>query len=259
MVPLRQERGVQCICVLEIEKPMAHLQGDFHGISDFLLKRTRLLQPQAEYTPGREDYTMFNTGGVELEVGEFLYAFVKMVKPKRILETGTHLGISAMYMAQALKENKGGGKVITLEIFDENIQKSKALWRDTQVEGLIEVHKRSSLEFETSEMFDMLFLDSEPDIRFDELNRFYSKLKPGGFIVIHDLHVNLGLSNLFINGMHNWPFGDFREKFGGLLKDFSLQTFTFRTPRGLVMFQKADKDFSHTAYMRASKAEEMPQ
>lgn len=248
-VPVREDRGVQCVCVLEVDKPASRVQSEYHGISEFLLKKTRLIEPQPEYTPGRENYTMFNTGGVELEVGEFLYAFVKMVKPEHILETGTHLGVSAMYMAQALKENKAG-RITTLEIFDENIEKSKQLWRDTGVAGFVDVRKVPSLQFDAPETYDILFLDSEPDIRFDELNRFYPKLKAGGFILIHDLHANLGLSDLFINGMTNWPFGDFREKFGHLVKDHSLQTFSFRTPRGLIIFQKADKDFSHTSYLR---------
>ncbi len=249
-VPLREDRGVQCLCVLEIEKPLSRLQGDFFGISRHLLKKTKALDPQPEYTPGRENYTMFNTGGVELEVGEFLYAFVKMTKPLRILETGTHLGVSAMYMAQALKENRGGGRVITLEIFDENIKQSKKLWRETGVSEYVKAVKKPSLEYEASEEFDLLFLDSEPDIRFDEVNRFYPRLKPGGFIFIHDLHPNLGQSNLFINGMKNWPFGDYREKFGHLLKDHSLQAFTFRTPRGLVIFQKSADDFDHAKFLR---------
>lgn len=255
-VALRADRGVQCVCILEIEKPEARYRGNFPGITEILLKKTKALEPQPEYTPGREDYSMFNTGGVEIEVAEFLYSFVKMVKPRRILETGTHLGVSAMYMAKGLQENGGGGKIVTLEIFDENIRKSEALWRDTGVHGAIEVHKKPSLEYETQETFDVLFLDSEPDIRFDELLRFYPRLRPGGFILIHDLHPNLGLSGLVINGMKDWPFGDFRTKFGHLLKDFSLQTFTFRTPRGLVVFQKADGDFSHTRYLRETSREE---
>ena len=47
-------------------------------------------------------YSMFNSGGVEVEVGEFLHSMVRVTKPMHILETGTHLGVSAAFMALAL-------------------------------------------------------------------------------------------------------------------------------------------------------------
>ena len=36
------------------------------------------------------DYQAYNSGGVEVEVGELLYSFVRVLKPKRVFETGTH-------------------------------------------------------------------------------------------------------------------------------------------------------------------------
>ena len=47
---------------------------------------------------------MFNTGGIECEVGELLYGLVRALKPKHILETGTYHGLSSTYMALGLKE-----------------------------------------------------------------------------------------------------------------------------------------------------------
>jgi len=219
------------------------------NITDYFLKRTRCLKKKPECTPGRQEYSMFTEGGVEAEVGEFLYAFVKMVKPSRILETGTHHGISAMYMGQALRENQKG-HLTTLDIFQETIDKARTLWREVGVAARIRAVREHSLKYETQETFDMLFLDSEPDIRFDELVKFYNHLIPGGFVFIHDLHPHLGLEGLKLNGMENWPYGDFRKKFGHLIQDHSLQTFTFRTPRGLTIFQKTDADFGHTNFLR---------
>jgi predicted O-methyltransferase YrrM len=45
---------------------------------------------------------------VELEIGELLYAVVRALKPKVVVETGTHKGFSALMIAQALKENEVG-------------------------------------------------------------------------------------------------------------------------------------------------------
>jgi predicted O-methyltransferase YrrM len=243
------DRGVQCVCVLEIDKPAGRERPRFEGITRYLASRSRLLEPEPEVTPGASHYAMFNTGGVEVEVGEFLYAFVKMIKPRRILETGTHLGISAMYMAQALKEN-GAGTLTTLEIFPHHIARARRLWGQTGTDGVIEARHQRSLDYEPEGELDMLFLDSEPGLRFDELVRFYGRLRPGGFILIHDLHHHLGRSNLVVDGLRHWPFGDYREKFGHLIADFSLQVVAFRTPRGFVLLQKADAAFAHTRQLR---------
>ena len=216
------------------------------------LRNSRYLKAQPEVSPGFSDYSMFNSGGVEGEVGEFLYGFVRLTKPDCILETGTHRGISTLYMAAALKEN-AKGHIWTLEIFDENIKASRALWRDTGVDSFATCLKQDSLSYRPEGMFDILFLDSEPQYRFDEFVNFYPHLKPGGFIFIHDLHPNLGLSDVVVNGMRNWPYGDFREKFGEHILDHSLQTFSFFTPRGFTVFQKTAPDFNQTLFLRGEK------
>lgn len=223
------------------------------NITDYFLSRTDFLHKQPECTPGRQEYSMFTDGAVEVEVGEFLYAFVRMIKPARILETGTHHGVSGMYMAQALKEN-GRGELVTLEIFHENILRAKKLWGQTGVLDWAQAVEQRSLDFESKDSFDLLFLDSEPDTRFDELVKFYPHLNPGGFILVHDLHPNLSISPVEVNGMKHWPYGDFRPKFGDLMKSYQLQTVTFRTPRGFTLFQKAASDFSHTNFLQGKMA-----
>lgn len=222
------------------------------NVTDYMISKTRRLKKQIEASPNGANYSMFNDGGVEIEVGEFLCAFIKMIKPKNILETGTHLGVSSMYMAQALKENNCG-HIETIEINPDFINQSKRLWSDVGVQSYITTIKEESLKFVCTKNYDVLFLDSEPQYRFDELVRFYDFLNPGGFIFIHDLHPHLGLDGPYLNGMECWPYGDFRPKFGDLIKDFSLQTFTFRTPRGFTIFQKSDKDFGHTKHLQSMK------
>jgi predicted O-methyltransferase YrrM len=48
------------------------------------------------------------------EKGVFLYSLVKMLKPQRVLELGTGMGVSAFLIAQALKEN-GKGRLHTVD------------------------------------------------------------------------------------------------------------------------------------------------
>lgn len=200
------------------------------------------LSLRAVMEPTNKDYKCFNTGGVEVEVGEFLYGFVRMIKPEFILETGTHLGISSTYMGLALKANQYG-YLTTLEIFKENIQHSEALWKRVGVEAYIIADMERSLMYELDYDVDLLFLDSEPDIRFKELRRFYPRVKEGGYIFIHDTPRNLcqGNHNPDHPEFKSWPFGDMLPEIKEWVHNKELVPFTFGTPRGLIGFYKVHK------------------
>lgn len=213
------------------------------NITQTLMRRSNLLSIQQEVTDSLNLYSMFNTGGVEVEVGEFLYGLCRLIKPENVLETGTHLGISASYIAQALEDN-GRGKITTLEIFHDAQQQSMRLWMELGLNHRVVSVLLPSLEHTANEQIDFLFLDSEPHLRFDEFVKFWPMVKPGGFIAIHDLHPNLGHSGQTVNGMFCWPFGDFREKLGAYIKNGEVSVFNFHSPRGFTLFQKTEIDFA---------------
>lgn len=212
-------------------------------ITQYILLKTNRLIPQPEITPHPLGFQMFNTGGVEVEVAEWLYSMVRMCKPDRILETGTHLGVSSLYMAMALKENQKG-KIITFEIIPEHYHTAPLLWRDLEVENYIENKLQSSLKYQPTagEKYQILFLDSEPQHRFDELLRYWSFLDPGGFIIIHDLSEQMGHHGQIINEEFDWPYGDYRKKLSILIRNHEVQTMHFPTPRGLTIMQKNCRD-----------------
>jgi predicted O-methyltransferase YrrM len=213
------------------------------NITTYLASKTNRLQVQPEITPHPPGYSMFNSGSTEVEVAEFLYSLVKLVKPERVLETGTHFGVSAAYMGQALKENNKG-HMWTLEVMQEFVDASRQLWQDLDVHQWVECVRWPSLDYAPDPMgYELIFLDSEPHLRFDEFVRFWPSLKPGGFILIHDLHPHLGHTNTVVNDMYDWPYGDFRAKLGPYIKAHEVQTVNFRSPRGFTMFQRAADDF----------------
>lgn len=199
--------------------------------------------------PSNSTYRMFNTGGVECEVGEFLYSLVRMIKPEKILETGTHFGVSSAYMALGMSHNNFG-KIITIDptYYEEAKQLHKNL-NVTQYITQIELHAE---KFETDEMFDIAFLDSEPILRFSEFDYFYKNIKPGGLIIIHDLHQHLsyGSVNLDLPDFKHWPYGDFRKIIGKYILNLEIQTFSFKTPRGITLFQKSNEDMSYIKHLK---------
>src|SRR6059058_1824910 len=64
--------------------------------------------------PHPERWSMFDSMTAEVEVLEFLRTLVTTTKPNLVVETGTFMGVSTLWMAEAMKQN-GFGKIITCE------------------------------------------------------------------------------------------------------------------------------------------------
>lgn len=201
-----------------------------------------------ENEPSNFLYKMFNTGGVECEVGEFLYGLVRILKPEKVLETGTHFGVSSTYMALALKHNNLG-KITTIDPI--YYKEAKELHKNMELTDLILQVELHAEKYETDDMFDFILLDSEPILRFSEFDKFYKNLKPGGIVIIHDLHKHLSFNSFNTDQPHfkHWPYGDFREKLGKYISDLDVQTFSLSTPRGITLFQKKDDSMSYIKYL----------
>src|SRR5437764_11862529 len=73
--------------------------------------------------PHPERWRMFDTMTAEVEVLEFLQCLMTTVKPNLVVETGTFLAVSTIYMAAGLKQN-GSGKIITCEPDKEVLPKA---------------------------------------------------------------------------------------------------------------------------------------
>lgn len=188
-------------------------------------------------------YHMVDDGAVEIEIGEFLFGLVKAIKPNKVLTTGVYTGISDLFIAGALKEN-GFGHSDAIEFESKHIERAKTLWSRFAVNEYITTHHMSSLDFKPEGDYELIFIDTEPNIRFQELVNFYTNLIPGGFVGIHDLPRNFCQGN--INPDHpeipSWPFGPLPQKIRWWLKDRSLVPFHLPTPRGMVWFYKPRGD-----------------
>lgn len=211
-------------------------------ITDEILEHSQGILKVIE-EPTNALYKAFNDGSTEIETSELLYAFVRRLKPEHILETGTYKGISSSYMASALKANKRG-HLMTLEIDQFHIDTAKRLWEALSLTPFITSRRISSLEYKPDVLFDFMFLDSEPHLRFDEFVRFYSYLRDGGSAWIHDLPETLCQGN--INQDHpeikSWPFGDLPEEIKTWIKNDDIRLSHFPDARSLTMIYKVGKN-----------------
>lgn len=191
------------------------------------------------------DWTAFTSGGVECEVGAFLYSLVKMIKPENVLETGTYTGISSSYMAYAMKENNKG-KLITFEVNGVHYNEANKRWKTLGLDAYIDSRLQPSLDYTPDRDFELVLLDSEPNLRFAEFDKIVDNVVDGGIIVIHDLHTSLGQSGQIHHGVLHWPYGALSDRMVNMIKNHEMQTFNFFTPRGITIFQKAHDSFLST-------------
>lgn len=200
-----------------------------------------ILKIQPEISDLLGQYSMYDSGGTELCVSEYLWALVRLLKPEHILETGCYTGVSSLYMAQALKDN-GFGNLLTLEIENTHKLRAENLWNSCGVSDYVKCILTPSLEYYelSNKQYDLIFLDSEPGIRFAELVRFFPYLKEGGYVGIHDLPNSLCQGNVNPDHpeMKSYPYGDLPEQIKEWLKTDKLRMIHFPSPRGLTFFYK---------------------
>ena len=133
-----------------------------------------------------------------------LYHLVRGLKPPRVLDVGTHVGASALYMALALKAGSPDGRVTTIDICDVNEPagywseaKLPAPPRDiaSQLGCNVRFVVDTSLAFmqSTAEKFGLIFLDGDHARRnvYREIAAALPLLMPGGVIVLHDYFPDL--------------------------------------------------------------------
>jgi prolipoprotein diacylglyceryltransferase/predicted O-methyltransferase YrrM len=172
--------------------------------------------------PNPERWRMFDTMTAEVEVLDFLKCLMTTVKPNLVVETGTFLAVSTIYMAEGLKQN-GSGKIITCEPDKEVFAKAKEKIEASGLKKFIDFRCESSLETRVTGTIDVLFCDSLPELREPEVRHFLPQINPNGLILMHDASSHLKTVREAAKRMED----------EGLISVVFLPT-----PRGLVIAQK---------------------
>lgn len=174
--------------------------------------------------PYPERWQMVDPQSAEIEVLEYLKALVIAVKPELIVETGTFIGHSAMKMAEGMKVN-GFGKIITVEYDPAVFAKAKQNIDESGLGKWIEYRNASSLDMKVDGTIDILFSDSDSNIREAEIRRFLPQVRTRGLVLIHDASSH---------------FKVVREAALRLEQEGLLSVVLLSTPRGLVVAQKRE-------------------
>jgi predicted O-methyltransferase YrrM len=172
--------------------------------------------------PHPERWHMYDSMTAEAEVLEFLRTLVTTLKPSLIVETGSFLGVSTVWMAEGLRAN-GLGKIVSCEFDPIVFAKAQEKIAASGLAGWIDLHNGSSLELEVPGLIDLLFSDSDLDIREQEVRRFLPQISPNGLILMHDASSHPGTV---------------RDAALRLEAEGLISVVLLPTPRGLVIAQK---------------------
>lgn len=114
----------------------------------------------------------------------FLYALIRAIKPKVVVEIGTHRGLTALYMAAALHEN-GEGILHTTDPFEYG--QEEHIGKHPELKRQIMIHKKRGKDLDVSDV-DFLFVDGfhEKEHVLAEMAHFMPRLSKKAVVIFHD-------------------------------------------------------------------------
>jgi len=174
--------------------------------------------------PHPERWHMYDSMTAEAEVLEFLRALITTLKPSLVVETGSFLGVSTLWIAEGLRAN-GFGKIISCEYDPLVFAKAKEKIEASPLAPWIELRNESSLEMKIEGTIDIFFSDSDMPIREAEVKRFLPQIRPTGLILMHDASSHLKTV---------------RDAAFSLEAESLVSAIFLPTPRGLVLAQRRE-------------------
>jgi predicted O-methyltransferase YrrM len=105
-------------------------------------------------------------------------------KATRIVEFGTSMGISTIYLATALRDN-GGGHLISTELQPSKVERARANLKSAGLDDLVEIREGDALEtlVDLEDDVDLLLIDGAMTLYLPVLKLIEPRLKSGAVIL----------------------------------------------------------------------------
>lgn len=117
----------------------------------------------------------------------FLQWLIDVAGVRRILEIGAFVGVSSMYMAEALPP---GGELITIEKFDHFAEIARKIFSNYGFDGIISLIHGDAAEMiqtlDPAKPFDLVFIDGNKERYAEYFDDVAPLVRPGGIIVTDD-------------------------------------------------------------------------
>jgi predicted O-methyltransferase YrrM len=123
---------------------------------------------------------------VTADTGMFFSILLKSIKARRVLEVGTSVGFSTLWLADAVGRS---GRVVTIEMDPMKIEKAKKNFRQAGVEKIIEVRQGVALDIlhALRGRFDFVLLDADKENIIKYFDLVLPLVRKGGIIAADNM------------------------------------------------------------------------
>lgn len=142
-----------------------------------------LADERADYRAAYRDRAD-NFLAVSPDYGRFLYAIARACRATKVIEFGTSMGISTIYLAAALRDN-GGGHLIGSEMEPAKVLRARANLSAAGLADLVDIRAGDALETlkDVGGAIDLLLVDGAFSLYLPVLKLVEPWLKPGAVIL----------------------------------------------------------------------------
>jgi predicted O-methyltransferase YrrM len=125
---------------------------------------------------------------VSPDAGRFLYTLARAIKTGTVVEFGTSLGISTIYLASAIRD-RGEGRVIATELHPGKAQKARENLRAAGLLDYVDLRQGDALQTlkDVAGGVTLLFLDGWKKLYLPVLKLLEPALEPGAMVIADDL------------------------------------------------------------------------
>jgi predicted O-methyltransferase YrrM len=141
---------------------------------------------------------------VSRKQGELLYLVARSLRAKRIVEFGTSFGISATYLAAAVKDN-GGGVVIGSELEPTKVATARRNLEEAGLSELVEIREGDAQETlgDPGGIIDMVLLDGYKKLYLPMLKMLAPHLRQGAVVLADNIFTFRRALAPYVSYVHN--------------------------------------------------------
>ena len=143
----------------------------------------RLIRKEEDLEEFRKNCIENHRPIIQDEVAQFIKVILNIAKPKKILEIGTNVGFSSIFMCKALNYDVDILSIeISKDLYEEAINNIKKLSCENNIR-LINDDANNALDYIDENGFDMAFIDASKGHYEEFFDKILKILSPGGIVI----------------------------------------------------------------------------
>lgn len=141
------------------------------------------------WSPGEAGFFDDKLMPLDREQGELLYLLTRARNPRCAVEFGTSFGVSTLYLAAAIRDAGGGGRVIGTEQVPAKAAAARANLAAAGLDGFVEIREGDARETlrRLDDPVDLLLLDGWPQLAMDILRIVEPGLADGATVMVDNV------------------------------------------------------------------------